>query len=290
MRPEPDQRSVTDDVTPSVEVADRAELVGEVLAGMRQFSMVITEMVEAAMGARLASNTELITLITLDLDGPQRPRSLVDRTGFTTGGMTNLLDRLEADGLVRRIRTVDGDGRGVRVELTADGTALVDRAAGAVSRAFALAGALTARWAEILNELGYAVGTSRLAHASRREHLAHIARLGEWAERLQARWKRIFGEHNPTPSRSFHVLWLATHADGIRPKYLARADRSSSASMSDTLARLEAVGYVVRERGRGPDKRSVVVTVTEAGRGALWKAVDVAEPAMEELAAELFPT
>jgi DNA-binding MarR family transcriptional regulator len=49
-----------------------------------------------------------------------RMQELEELALFTRGGLTRLVDRIEAAGLVRRER-VPGDRRGVRVALTADG-------------------------------------------------------------------------------------------------------------------------------------------------------------------------
>lgn len=55
------------------------------------------------------------------------PGQLTRETHVTSGTMTNRVDRLASRGLVVRESHPD-DGRGVLVELTADGRALVDRA------------------------------------------------------------------------------------------------------------------------------------------------------------------
>jgi DNA-binding MarR family transcriptional regulator len=55
------------------------------------------------------------------------PGALSKRAELTTGAMTNRIDRLEAAGLVRR-EAEPTDRRGVRVVLTEQGLALVDRA------------------------------------------------------------------------------------------------------------------------------------------------------------------
>lgn len=58
------------------------------------------------------------------------PKRLADETLRTTGGMTKIVDRLEAAGLVERLP--DGtDRRGVLVGLTRKGARLVDRASAA---------------------------------------------------------------------------------------------------------------------------------------------------------------
>lgn len=55
------------------------------------------------------------------------PGRLLRETHVTSGTMTNRVDRLAAKGLVHRAQD-PRDGRGVLVELTDDGLALVDRA------------------------------------------------------------------------------------------------------------------------------------------------------------------
>lgn len=59
-----------------------------------------------------------------------RMQELEELALFTRGGLTRLVDRIEATGLVRR-EPVPGDRRGVRVVLTADGR---DRYAAALLR------------------------------------------------------------------------------------------------------------------------------------------------------------
>jgi len=59
-------------------------------------------------------------------DGPQRLTELAKAEGITQPGMTQLVTRLERDGLVRRAASND-DRRGVLVEATAAGLELVGR-------------------------------------------------------------------------------------------------------------------------------------------------------------------
>jgi DNA-binding MarR family transcriptional regulator len=69
-------------------------------------------------------------LATLRVEGrPYRmsPKALLDSLILTSGGLSNLLRRLEKAGLIRR-RSDDIDGRGVIVELTEQGRRLVEPA------------------------------------------------------------------------------------------------------------------------------------------------------------------
>ena len=69
-------------------------------------------------------------LATLRRSGPPyalSPADLMRASMVTSGAITQRLDRLEARRLVTRTPS-DSDGRGVRVTLTDDGLALIDRA------------------------------------------------------------------------------------------------------------------------------------------------------------------
>ncbi len=59
-------------------------------------------------------------------DGPQRLTELANNEGVSQPGMTQLVARLERDGLVRRTASTD-DRRGVLVEVTDTGGELVER-------------------------------------------------------------------------------------------------------------------------------------------------------------------
>jgi DNA-binding MarR family transcriptional regulator len=66
------------------------------------------------------------TLVRLALEGPYRLTDLAAAEGVSQPGMTQLVTRLEGDGLVRR-SPAPGDRRVVLVEATDAGAALVDR-------------------------------------------------------------------------------------------------------------------------------------------------------------------
>jgi len=61
------------------------------------------------------------------------PSELAQSLGFTAGGMSNLLNRLERLDYIRRERSTE-DGRSVRVRLTSLGRSVVDEATTALTR------------------------------------------------------------------------------------------------------------------------------------------------------------
>jgi DNA-binding HxlR family transcriptional regulator len=82
----------------------------------------------------LGSNASLVVLCTLDLDGPRRPGVLQELTGLSSGGVSKLLDRMEATGVVKRAYGgVPGDNRGVLVSITRRGRNVLGRFNGAVA-------------------------------------------------------------------------------------------------------------------------------------------------------------
>ncbi len=78
---------------------------------------------------------EYLVISTLRRSGPRgtmSPTSISESIGMSTGGLSNLLRRLEKSGLVKRAPS-KRDGRGVRVEITARGHKLAEEALSAIS-------------------------------------------------------------------------------------------------------------------------------------------------------------
>jgi DNA-binding MarR family transcriptional regulator len=99
----------------------------ELLLLLSEFGHTVSEAMKAAVGTPdLVGNMPILVMSSLDLHGPQRPKSLEALTGLSSGGMSKLLDNMEAHGVVRRQRrSVDGDRRAVLVSLTKRGDKLL---------------------------------------------------------------------------------------------------------------------------------------------------------------------
>ncbi len=92
------------------------------LLALAQLGAVATRALHARVDPRFSSNVEVLVLTRLDLSGPQRPADIVALTGMTSSGVTKVLDRLEAHGLIARgYGRIEGDRRGTQLELTAEG-------------------------------------------------------------------------------------------------------------------------------------------------------------------------
>jgi DNA-binding MarR family transcriptional regulator len=99
----------------------------ELLLLLADSGHTISQAMKAAVGTSdLVGNAPILVMSSLDLHGPQRPKSLEALTGLSSGGMSKLLDNMEAHGVVRRQRrSVDGDRRAVLVSLTKRGDKLL---------------------------------------------------------------------------------------------------------------------------------------------------------------------
>jgi len=100
--------------------------IGDVIASLRALSSELDRLDEA--GARLygLNRTDMRALDHIGRDGPLAPTELARRLGFTTGGVTTVIDRLERGGYARR-RADPADRRRLIVEAT-DHTRQQDRA------------------------------------------------------------------------------------------------------------------------------------------------------------------
>ncbi|MFF3937908.1 MarR family winged helix-turn-helix transcriptional regulator [Streptomyces phaeofaciens] len=105
----------------------------EVFGRIHRISRAMADRSEKAYGALGLGRGEFDVLATLRRSGAPytlSPRQLSATLMLTTGGMTGRLDKLERAGLLRRSPDPH-DRRALRVTLTEEGLALVDRAVGA---------------------------------------------------------------------------------------------------------------------------------------------------------------
>jgi DNA-binding MarR family transcriptional regulator len=107
-------------------VKQHAEPVEEQLGRLAE---LLTRWIRRAPTEADLSFPAAATLVRLTLDGPHRLTDLAAAEGVSQPGMTQLVTRLEGDGLVRR-RADPADRRVVLVEATEEGAALVDRRRG----------------------------------------------------------------------------------------------------------------------------------------------------------------
>jgi DNA-binding MarR family transcriptional regulator len=111
-----------------------------------QLALVLEDFTRMAIrlpGTQKLSFTTLSVLHTLGRKGPQRLTALTTEEQVTQSAVTQIVTRLERDGLVER-RADPTDGRAVLVHLTAAGAQVIDgRRAERISRLTDLADGLT---------------------------------------------------------------------------------------------------------------------------------------------------
>jgi len=102
---------------PAVERAVRAYVK------LMRASRAITARVEPRLTDTCLTTTQLGVLEAVLHKGPMTQRELGRRVLTSAGNMTDVIDKLEGRGLLRRVRSAE-DRRSVRIELTEDGRAL----------------------------------------------------------------------------------------------------------------------------------------------------------------------
>ena len=97
-------------------MSERA-LPAQVTGGLRALSTEIDRLDQAAADQYGLNRTDMRALDIIGRAGPLAPTDLARQLGFTTGGVTTVLDRLERAGYIRR-RPGSGDRRRLLVEAT----------------------------------------------------------------------------------------------------------------------------------------------------------------------------
>ena len=97
-------------------MSERA-LPAQVTGSLRALSTEIDRLDQAAADRYGLNRTDMRALDIISRAGPLAPTDLARQLGFTTGGVTTVLDRLERAGYIRR-RPAPGDRRRLLVEAT----------------------------------------------------------------------------------------------------------------------------------------------------------------------------
>jgi len=121
------------------------------LTAARLGTLLTHALAAAADDPELAGNHPILVLCQLDGAGTQRPVDIQALTGLSSGGVTKLLDRLEAKGLIERtLGAVPGDRRAVIITITDRGRDTVGRFAQAVDAQLEASRAVAGELRELL--------------------------------------------------------------------------------------------------------------------------------------------
>ena len=96
--------------------------VNEVIRGLAELgdALLFALTTDLPLDSQNPADTTL-TLWRIGRSGMTRPNHLVEATGLSSGGVSKLLDRLEAAGLIRRVTGRLTDGRAITLDLTERG-------------------------------------------------------------------------------------------------------------------------------------------------------------------------
>ncbi|MDH4142508.1 MAG: MarR family transcriptional regulator [Chloroflexota bacterium] len=269
---------------PSTVRADRVAMLAGLL-GSR-----ITAALAVVLGSLEITETRgVLVLCRLARLGPLRPREIQAMTGLTSGGTTNLLDRLARLELIERSHDlVEGDRRAVVVQLAPRGQEVVVTVATVFSKH---AGAILSTLRALDDELAgiadgsdpdagtpsaprsadRAVGDARPDPAGRIDRLldavATFAGLGitlRTALVAGIEQEEVFGNETAV------ILGSLLRGGPRRPRDLAALVPLSSGGLAKLLARLEVAGLVTQDRHRlEADRRATIVSISPAGRRAM---------------------
>lgn len=258
---------------------------GVLVPALNDLGLALTAaLVDVGFGS-ISSNADIVVLATIRLDGPQRPSRLADVTGLTSGGTTNLLDRLEGARLVRRTTEGVDDGRGVLVEITPDGTTAIERIGDVVATELAASPERFDQARDCLRTVGREIPVMPSSLTDPELQLGDLLRLADLGRVLIDVFDSVM--HDPTPSKSVLTLWFASQPGGVRPGRLAELTGLSSAGVSELLDRLEQRDLIMRTAGRPPDRRVVIVESTPAGRELLATTLRALGEHLDEVEAPL---
>ena len=218
----------------------------------------------------LMGNTTVAALLNLRLRGPLRPTQVRLETGLTAGGLSALLDRMQATGLVTRaVGPVNGDRRATLVVPTDAGLAAAGTHAQAVLDTI---GAVVAGLTRMLGLVDVAtavvpqavagVGDEDPLEAAMRYHLA-MAGLGHQLLTIYR------GEADGELVDNLSTIVVAQlHLHGaMRAGQPRRHTGVTTGGNTKLLDRLEQAGLIARVLGPvNGDRRAVSIVLTVKGR------------------------
>ncbi len=224
----------------------------------------VTGMMAAELGdVELAGNSSVGALCALELRGPLQPRDLQRLTGLSSGGVTKLLDRLEASRLVEReYDAVPGDRRAVLVRVTPEGHRAARRLAAALDDH---ADALRALLAELRDLFGGAVMTEAPG-PSRERSLERVLLVGRLGAEIRAALADTIVFDPGTAHLELQAICELRAEGPLRPRELRERLGLSTGGMTKLTDRLVARRLVERARGPvGGDRRATLITLTASG-------------------------
>lgn len=259
----------------------RRHLLDRALLLLREFSDVATSQAARTTDPNLLQNGAMYVLSRLVASGPARPRDLLPHVHLTSGGLSNLLGRLEQAGLITRDDAAADDLRAVVVSITPEGREFERRMATACTRAVATADSLVKELIVVLVEAGAVATRTLLPTAPSTETSVSLGLVGLTMQTVDA---ISIGDTSVADPNAALTLAALDHLGPLRPRFLADLLTLTSGGTSRLVDRLERAGLVERARERlDSDHRGVVVNITPEGIGHLETLLDALAEHLGEL-------
>lgn len=243
-------------------------LLAQALVLIRQISTPANAAIALACGWDNPSNSSVVVLCRLAGDDGLRPRDLTAPTGLTTGGLSNLIGRLERSGLVERRHTIDPgvDRRSVTITLTPRGREIESTLCTAVAASLTSTSGIVRALISTLESADVVGAEPEPAEAiggARRVILA----LAEAGLRLESSLLELETDSLRFDMNAIVGLAASRVEGSCRPRRLSQLLGITSGGASRLIDRLEEHGLVERFVDPAtPDARSVAIRLTRDGR------------------------
>lgn len=242
----------------------RRHLLDRAVLLLREVSTIGASHAARATDPALLQNGVVYVLSRLVASGDVRPRDLLPSVHLTSGGLSNLLGRLEQAGLITREAAEEDDLRAVVVSITPEGREFEQRMASACTEAVGSADSLVKELIVVLVEAGAVPTPTELPTAPTTETSVSLGLVELTMATIEAISLGDDGE--PADPNAALTLAALDHLGPLRPRFLSDLLKLTSGGTSRLLDRLEHAGLVERDRERlDSDHRGVVVTITPAG-------------------------
>jgi DNA-binding MarR family transcriptional regulator len=244
----------------------RRSAVCRALVLTREFSAEVSHQLARRHGDVFDANHVLAVLLTVALEGPQRPGRLAATARLSPGAMSNMLGRLETAGLVHRSHELEqGDGRAVFVDLTEPGRAEITAVCDTVVDCMRRSATTLKEILTVLDGLADPPSRREAGPSAGSSPMQATRELAELGLELQDALSEIGLGGVADPSASL-VLAAVAVTDDCHPGQLDELMGLTSSGISRLIDRLEHAGLV--ERVTDPDRhdhRTVTMRLTAAG-------------------------
>lgn len=240
----------------------RRQLLARALVLLHEVTLAGRSRAARVADAALLQNGVVYVLSRLVASGTMRPRDLLPTVHLTSGGLSNLLGRLEAAGLITRAGEGRDDGRAVALSITPVGVALERRIAAACVDGVRDSEPVVKELIVLLVEAGAAPHPVELADARSDATRANLG-LVELTLTIEAAIAAGDGAGDVNAAVALAAL---DHLGPCRPRLLADVLQLTSGGVSRLIDRLEHAGLVRRSRDAlVHDQRGVAVAITRPG-------------------------